>query len=86
MNNNPKDPASWEKTSSQFGYYKLPKKEVWGYSSIDFAMNLVFQCIALYISYFYTDIFGLQPGHVAIIFAVSRILDAINDPMMGTIC
>ena len=48
MNNNPKDPASWEKTSSQFGYYKLPKKEVWGYSSIDFAMNLVFQCIALY--------------------------------------
>lgn len=86
MNNNPKDPASWEKTSSQFGYYKLPKKEVWGYSSIDFAMNLVFQCIALYISYFYTDIFGLQPGHVAIIFAVSRIWDAINDPMMGTIC
>ncbi len=49
-------------------------------------MNLVFQCIALYISYFYTDIFGLQPGHVAIIFAVSRIWDAINDPMMGTIC
>ncbi len=86
MNNNPKDPASWAKTSSQFGYYKLPKKEVWGYSSIDFAMNLVFQCIALYISYFYTDIFGLQPGHVAIIFAVSRIWDAINDPMMGTIC
>lgn len=86
MNNNPKDPANWEKTSSQFGYYKLPKKEVWGYSSIDFAMNLVFQCIALYISYFYTDIFGLQPGHVAIIFAVSRIWDAINDPMMGTIC
>ena len=86
MNNNPKDPASWEKTSSQFGYYKLPKKEGWGYSSIDFAMNLVFQCIALYISYFYTDIFGLQPGHVAIIFAVSRIWDAINDPMMGTIC
>ena len=86
MNHNPKDPASWEKTSSQFGYYKLPKKEVWGYSSIDFAMNLVFQCIALYISYFYTDIFGLQPGHVAVIFAVSRIWDAINDPMMGTIC
>lgn len=86
MSKNPKDKSSWVTTSSQFGYYKLPQKEVWGYSSIDFAMNLVFQCIALYISYFYTDIFGLQPGHVAIIFAVSRIWDAINDPMMGTIC
>ena len=82
----PKNPANWEKTSSQFGYYKLPGKEVAGYSSIDFAMNLVFQCIALYISFFYTDIYGLEPGHVAIIFAVSRLWDAINDPMMGTIC
>ena len=86
MSNNPKDPASWEKTSSQYGYYKIPRKEVLGYGSIDFAMNLVFQCIALYISFFYTDIFGLKPGHVAIIFAASRLWDAINDPMMGTIC
>ncbi|MDO4174974.1 MAG: glycoside-pentoside-hexuronide (GPH):cation symporter [Eubacteriales bacterium] len=86
MSSNPKNPANWEKTSSQYGYYKIPKKEVLGYGSIDFAMNLVFQCIALYISYFYTDIFGLKPGHVAIIFAASRLWDAINDPMMGTIC
>lgn len=85
MINDAKLSAKWEKTSSQYGYYKLGKKEVIGYSSIDFAMNLVFQCIALYISYFYTDIFGLKPGHVAILFAVSRLWDAINDPIMGTI-
>lgn len=83
---NHKDPKNWVKTSDQYGYYKLPGKEVAGYASIDFAMNLVFQCIALYVTFFYTDIFGLKPGHVAIIFAVSRIWDAINDPMMGTIC
>lgn len=86
MSKDPKNPSSWVKTSDQYGYYKIPGKEVLGYGSIDFAMNLVFQCIALYISYFYTDIFGLKPGHVAVIFAVSRIWDAINDPMMGTIC
>lgn len=80
------DPSSWERTSEKFGYYKLAKKEIAGYSSIDFAMNLVFQCIALYISYFYTDIFGLRPSHVAVLFLLSRIWDAINDPMMGTIC
>ncbi|MGL6202421.1 MAG: MFS transporter [Lachnospiraceae bacterium] len=86
MSKNSKDPNNWVRTSSQYGYYKLEKKEILGYSSIDFAMNLVFQCIALYISYFYTDIFGLKPAHVAIIFAASRLWDAINDPMMGTIC
>lgn len=79
------DPSTWKKTSDQYGYYKLEKREVAGYASIDFAMNLVFQCIALYVSYFYTDIFGLRPGHVAIIFALSRFWDAINDPLMGTI-
>ena len=76
---------SWVKTSNQYGYYKIGKRETAGYASIDFAMNLVFQCIALYISYFYTDIFGIKPGHVAILFLVSRFWDAINDPMMGTI-
>lgn len=86
MNSRLKDPGGWVKTSSQYGYYKLTNQEIFGYSSIDFAMNLVFQCIALYISYFYTDIFGIKPGHVAVLFAVSRLWDAINDPMMGTIC
>ncbi len=79
------DPSTWVKTSDQYGYYKLAPREVAGYSSIDFAMNLVFQCIALYVSFFYTDIFGLRPGHVAIIFAASRLWDAVNDPLMGTI-
>ena len=86
MGNDAKNPANWKKTSEQYGYYKLETREVIGYSSIDFAMNLVFQCIALYISYFYTDIFGLTPAHVAILFAASRLWDAINDPLMGMIC
>lgn len=85
MGKDPKSPTTWVKTSDQYGYYKIQPKEQWGYSSIDFAMNLVFQCIALYISFFYTDIFGLKPGHVSILFLVSRFWDAVNDPMMGTI-
>lgn len=86
MNKNKKDPANWVKTSDRPGYYKLGGKEVAGYASIDFAMNLVFQCIGLYISYFYTDIFGLKASHVAMLFLVSRFWDLVNDPMMGTIC
>ena len=72
MNNNMKDPANWVKTSNRPGYYRLGGKEVAGYASIDFAMNLVFQCIGLYISYFYTDIFGLKASHVAMLFLVLR--------------
>ena len=86
MNNNMKDPANWVKTSNRPGYYRLGGKEVAGYASIDFAMNLVFQCIGLYISYFYTDLFGLKASHVAMLFLVSRFWDLVNDPMMGTIC
>jgi len=85
MNEAGMNSMSWTKTSDQYGYYKIGKSETAGYASIDFAMNLVFQCIALYISYFYTDIFGIKPGHVAILFLVSRFWDAVNDPMMGTI-
>ena len=81
-----KDPANWVKTSNRPCYYRLGGKEVAGYTSIDFAMNLVFQCIGLYISYFYTDIFGLKASHVAMLFLVSRFWDLVNDPMMGTIC
>ncbi len=76
----------WEKSGPEPGYYKLQKKEIIGYSLVDFAMNLVFQCIMMYIMFFYTDIFGLKPKDIALMFLVSRIWDAINDPMMGTIC
>lgn len=79
-----RNPKNWVKTSDKPGYYFIPLKEKVGYASIDFAMNLVFQCIALYISYFYTDIFGLKPAHVALLFLFSRFWDAVNDPMMGT--
>ena len=86
MSKNMRDPANWVKTSDRPGYYRLGGKEVAGYASIDFAMNLVFQCIVLYISYFYTDFFGLKASLVALIFLVSRFWDLVNDPIMGTIC
>jgi len=75
----------WIKSGSRPGYYKIPGKEIFGYSMVDFAMNLVFQCILMYITFFYTDIFGLAPRDVALMFLLSRIWDAINDPMMGTL-
>lgn len=75
----------WEKSGPQPGYYKLPRKEMVGYSLVDFAMNLVFQCIMMYITFFYTDIFGLKVKDVALMFLLSRFFDAFADPVMGTV-
>lgn len=81
----PKVDPTWVKSGPQPGYYKLPAKEIIGYSSVDFAMNLVFQSIMMYITFFYTDIFGLRVGDVALMFLLSRFFDAFADPLMGTI-
>ncbi len=76
---------TWEKSGPQPGYYKLPGREIFGYSMVDLAMNLVFQAIMMYITFFYTDIFGRQPGHIAVMFLASRLWDTVNDPIMGWI-
>ncbi|MCD8350219.1 MAG: glycoside-pentoside-hexuronide (GPH):cation symporter [Planctomycetaceae bacterium] len=75
----------WEKSGPQPGFYKLPRKEIFAYSTVDFAMNMVFQCIMMYVTFFYTDIFGLAARDVALMFLLSRLWDAFNDPLMGTI-
>jgi sugar (glycoside-pentoside-hexuronide) transporter len=56
-----------------------------GYSLGDLGINLNFQMVGFYLAYFYTDVFGISPGHVAGLFLVARVWDAINDPIMGYI-
>jgi GPH family glycoside/pentoside/hexuronide:cation symporter len=58
-------------------------KEKLGYGAGDMACNLVFQPIAVYLLFFYTDIFGLAPAAASVLFLVARVWDAINDPIMG---
>ncbi|HDS2562294.1 TPA: MFS transporter [Klebsiella aerogenes] len=55
-----------------------------GFASGDAACNMLFNPITMFLSFFYTDIFGLAPGAVAAIFLIVRIIDAIFDPLYGT--
>src|SRR3972149_5625489 len=64
---------------------KLSLKEKIGYSVGDTASNLFFQTFMLFLLYFYTDIVGLSAAAVGTLFLVTRIWDAVNDPIMGTI-
>ena len=54
-----------------------------GYGSGDFAFNLYWQGISLYLFYFYTDVLGLPNAMAGIIYAIGSLWDAGTDPIMG---
>jgi GPH family glycoside/pentoside/hexuronide:cation symporter len=64
---------------------KLSIGEKIGYSLGDAASNIFFQTFILFITMFYTDVFGLSPAAIATMFLITKIWDAVNDPMMGII-
>ncbi|MFB2647224.1 MFS transporter [Shewanella mangrovisoli] len=65
--------------------HKLSVIEKIGYGSGDMAVNVVISSMMLIITFFYTDIFGLKPADVGILFLLVRLIDAITDPLMGII-
>jgi glycoside/pentoside/hexuronide:cation symporter, GPH family len=64
---------------------KLSLKEKIGYAVGDTASNLFFQTFILFLMYFYTDVFGIPAAAAGTMFLITRVWDAINDPMMGMI-
>lgn len=64
---------------------RLSFKEKFGYSLGDVASNFFFQTFILFLTYFYTDVYGISAGTVATLFLVTRVWDAVNDPLMGMI-
>ena len=64
---------------------KLSVLEKIGFGSGDAAVNVVISAFFLITTFFYTDIFGIKPKHVAILFLLVRFMDAIADPVMGLI-
>lgn len=75
----------YEKSGDSPGFYKLPTKEVVGYSLVDGGMNLVFQSILMFLTFYYTDVYGLTAAEVSVMFLISRGWDMIWDPTMGII-
>lgn len=54
-----------------------------GYAIGDFGANLAFQVTSFYLLFFFTDVFGILPALAGTIILVSKIWDAISDPLMG---
>ena len=64
-------------------FEKLSFKEKLGYGLGDAASNFFFQVFALFLLFYYTDIFGLAPAAVGTMFLITKLIDAVSDPLMG---
>jgi len=60
-------------------------KEKIGYALGDGAANIAWRGVATFLFIFYTDVFGLSPVTVGVLFLVARFSDGISDVVMGII-
>jgi GPH family glycoside/pentoside/hexuronide:cation symporter len=63
----------------------LPLREKIGYGIGDMGFNFYWANISSFLLIFYTDVMGLAAGAVGTMILVTKIIDAITDPMMGAI-
>ncbi|AGB29446.1 glycoside/pentoside/hexuronide transporter [Prevotella dentalis DSM 3688] len=60
-------------------------KEKIGYGMGDMASSMFWKVFSYYLPIFYSDIFGLTLAQTASLMFVTRVWDAVSDPMMGVI-
>ena len=64
---------------------KIKLQEKIGYALGDGAANIAWRGVATFLFIFYTDVFGLSPITVGVLFLVARFSDGISDVLMGII-
>lgn len=63
----------------------LSFKEKLGYGLGDTASNFFFQVFNLFLLYYYTDVLGIAPAAIGTMFLITKVVDAVSDPLMGLI-
>ena len=64
---------------------RLSVTEKVGYALGDTASNLYWKVFEFFLLVFYTDVFQISPVAAGTLFLVTRIWDAVNDPLMGAL-
>lgn len=72
-------------TSTGTGEVRLSFGEKAGYALGDSASNFYWKTFEFFIVFFYTDVFGISAAAVGTMMLVTRVLDAVADPLMGVI-
>lgn len=64
---------------------RISLKEKIGYSLGDAASNFYWKTFEFFVFFFYTDVFGITAAAVGTMLLVTRVLDAVADPVIGSI-
>ncbi len=64
---------------------RVPTGAKLGYAVGDFGANFFFQSVSIYLLYYFTDVFMISAASAGMIFLLSKIWDAIYDPVIGYI-
>ena len=59
--------------------------KIFGYGLGSMSNNFIMGVFQSFLLIFYTDVFGIPAMAVSVIFLISKIWDAVNDPMMGPV-
>lgn len=64
-------------------YQRAKFSDVFKYSFGGLGSNLAFILVMSYLTFFYTDIFGIDTYVVSFLMLISRFIDAFTAPLMG---
>ncbi len=64
---------------------QVTKKEKFSYGGFFLGQNVFYAMVAGFLMIYYTEVVGLNALDIGVMFAVARLWDAINDPIMGII-
>lgn len=65
--------------------HRLSTAKKIGFTLGDYASNIYWQSVSIFLLFFYTDAVGIPAGTAGLIYMVASIIDALQDPFMGSI-
>jgi GPH family glycoside/pentoside/hexuronide:cation symporter len=65
--------------------HRLSTAKKIGFTLGDYASNLYWQSVSIFLLFFYTDVVGIPAATAGLIYMVASIVDALLDPVMGSI-
>lgn len=83
MTNTQKETAPNSTETVSTGNFKAKMRVRLGFGAGDMACNFVWQIITIYIAVYYTDVVGIAPAAISLMFLLVRVVDGVTDVLMG---